>query len=194
MADKNDPIQRFQALLDRAFAAEIPNADAMTLCTVNSDGRPSSRAVLLKGLDETGFVFYTNLNSRKGQQLGGNPAVSLTFYWRQLDRQVHVEGSVTLVSEEEADAYFATRPRKAQLGAWASQQSESMKNRSELLARVAKYEAKFLGRQVSRPPHWSGFRVAPERIEFWEAGAFRLHKRTLFEKTENGWDKSTLFP
>ncbi len=191
---KNDPIARFQRLLDRAISAEIPNANGMTLSTVDSQGRPSSRMVLLKGFDPSGFVFYTNLESRKAVDLQSNPQVSLLFYWRQLDRQVRIEGSVELVSDQEADAYFASRDRMSQVGAWASSQSRPLSNRAELLAQAARFEAKFAGAQVPRPPHWSGFRVNPSCIEFWKAGAFRLHKRTVFDKNTDGWDKSMLYP
>jgi len=150
--------------------------------------------VLLKGFDERGFVFYTNLESRKGRQILASPQVALNVYWRELDVQVGIEGAAELVSDEEADAYFASRPRPSQLGAWASHQSRPLDSRARLLADVARIEVRHLGRQVPRPPHWSGFRVVPERYEFWEGRPFRLHDRTLYERTGDGWRMTTLYP
>ncbi len=189
------PIERFSVLLQQAVDLDIENPGAMALATVDAEGRPATRTVLLKQVDERGFVFYTNLVSRKGDHLKVNPHASLLFYWRELGKQVSVDGPVVPVAEEEADAYFATRPRTAQLGAWASQQSRPLQHRAELLARVARFEAEFLGREVPRPPHWSGFRVVPERIEFWSAGRFRLHKREVYERDgESGWKVTLLNP
>ncbi len=173
MSDQ-DPFSRFRDVFDEAAATGMTDPNAMILSTVASDGRPSSRAVLLKDFDERGFVFYTNLESRKGRDISDRPDVCLIFYWRELNKQVRIEGRAEQVSDEEADAYFATRPRGSQLGAWASRQSRPLKSRAELLAAVAKFEARFLVR-VPRPPHWSGYRVVPEYFEFWVAGAFRLH-------------------
>jgi len=148
----------------------------------------------LKGFDERGFAFYTNLESRKGLELAGNPQVSLNFYWRELGRQVEIRGTAERVSDGEADVYFASRPRGSQLGAWASRQSRPMASRAELMAAVAKIEARYLGRAIPRPSHWSGFRVVPSSFEFWVAGTFRLHKRTLFERSSDGWRSRLLFP
>lgn len=191
---KPDPIARFREVFDRARNGGMPDPDAMVLSTADGEGRPSSRVVLLKDFDERGFVFYTNLESRKGRQLAVNPHVSLNFYWRELDEQVIVQGRAEPVSPEEADAYFATRPRGSQVGAWASRQSRPLPGRGHLLAQVAKVEARYLGRPVPRPPHWSGFRVVPRSIEFWVEGRFRLHDRTLYERTEEGWQATKLYP
>lgn len=190
----NDPIGRFAVLLERATAEGIINANAMVLSTCSAEGRPSSREVLLKQFDESGFVFYTNLESQKAMEIRDNPFVSLLFYWPELGRQVRIEGAASPVTSAEADAYFDTRPRMAKIGAWASKQSRPLKNRARLMARAARFEARFLGRKVPRPPHWSGFRVAPERIEFWTAAPFRLHQRTVFEKSIQGWKVTLLYP
>jgi pyridoxamine 5'-phosphate oxidase len=188
------PLDRFAEVYERAVAAEIKHPNAMAVSTVGEGGQPSARMVLLKDFDERGFTFYTNLESRKGIQLQASPRAALNFYWREIDVQVSIEGPVELVSDEEADAYFATRPRGSQLGAWASQQSRPLSGRVRLLAEVAKVEAKYLGGAVPRPPHWSGFRVVPERYEFWEAQAFRLHDRTLYQRTDAGWVSTRLYP
>jgi pyridoxamine 5'-phosphate oxidase len=175
-------------------AAGLSDPDAMTLSTVAPDGQPSSRQVLLKGLDERGLVFYTNLESRKGRELEGNARVSLLFFWRELDTQVEVQGAAEPVSDAEADAYFASRPRGSQLGAWASAQSRELSGRARLLADVARTEARFLGRAVDRPPWWAGFRVVPRRFEFWHRGLFRLHDRVAYEKEGDGWRSKRLYP
>jgi pyridoxamine 5'-phosphate oxidase len=189
-----DPIARFREVFEQVQETGEPDATAMVVATADAAGRPSSRVVLLKDVDERGFVFYTNLESRKGRQIRANPHVSLTFYWPRLDRQVCVQGVAEPVSDEEADAYFATRSRGSQLGAWASQQSRPLPGRGTLLAEVAKLEARYLGRPVPRPPFWSGFRVVPSAIEFWVEGRFRLHDRTLYERTEEGWRVTRLYP
>jgi pyridoxamine 5'-phosphate oxidase len=189
-----EPFSRFREVLTEAEATGMANPNAMTLSTVDAEGQPSSRTVLLKGFDERGFVFYTNLESRKGREIAGDPRVSLNFYWRQLDKQVVVLGRAERVSGEEADAYFATRPRASQLGAWASQQSRPLPGRTALVAEVAKLEARYLGRSIPRPPHWSGFRVTPHWIEFWVSGAFRLHDRTVYERVEDGWRVTKRYP
>lgn len=168
--------------------------NAMCLATVDLAGRPSTRMVLLKSCDERGFVFYTNLESRKGADLRVNPNVSLTFYWRELNRQVHVRGRIEPVGAAEADEYFATRPRGSQLGAWASRQSRPLPSRTALLAEVARVEMRYLTSSVPRPPFWSGFRVVPAEIEFWVAGPFRLHRRTLFTRAAAGWTVTPLYP
>jgi pyridoxamine 5'-phosphate oxidase len=172
----------------------MDDPNAMLVSSVDADGRPSARTVLLKSFDDQGFVFYTNYESRKGRQILANPNVSLHFFWRELERQVGIEGVAERVTDEEADAYFATRPRGSQLGAWASRQSRPMPSRATLLAEVAKVEARYLGRSVPRPPHWSGFRVVPRRFEFWVAGRFRLHDRTVFEREDGGWRSQKLYP
>lgn len=190
---QDDPIDRFREFFEEAAATGMEDPNAMVVSSVDADGRPSSRVVLLKDFDAEGFVFYTNLESRKGREIRTNPNVSLSFFWRETGKQVVVRGRAALVDDAEADAYFATRPRTSQLGAWASEQSRPLAGRTQLLARVAKYEAKYLG-AVPRPPHWSGFRVVPSYIELWVAGAFRLHDRTLFERTEDGWTSCKLNP
>jgi pyridoxamine 5'-phosphate oxidase len=196
-ADKapvDDPIARFRDLFDRACGTGMVNPNAMVLSTRGAGGGVSSRVVLLKEFDERGFVFYTNLESRKAIDLSADPAVSLNFYWREIGRQVSIEGTVEPVSPEEADAYFATRPRQSQLGAWVSRQSRPLSSRFALLREVVRTEARHLGRSIPRPPHWSGFRVLPSRIEFWVEGPFRLHDRTLFEKADGGWSAIKLYP
>lgn len=193
-ASFSEPFARFREVLSEAEATGMPNPNAMTVSTVDAAGQPSSRLVLLKGFDERGFVFYTNLESRKGQEIAGNRQVSLNFYWRQLDKQVVVLGTAEPVSDEEADAYYATRPRGSQLGAWASRQSRPLPGKAQLVAEVAKLEARYLGRSIPRPPHWSGFRVVPHWIEFWVAGAFRLHDRTVYERVDEGWRVTKRYP
>ena len=189
-----DPIERFRKLFEQAVESGMEDPNAMVVSSVDAQGRPSSRVVLLKEFDALGFVFYTNLESRKGLEIQANPHVCLNFFWRDLDQQVRIRGRAEQVRDEEADAYFASRPRTSQLGAWASQQSRPLASRARLLAQVAKYETRFLTGSVPRPPHWSGFRVVPSAIEFWSAGAFRLHDRTLYEKTAEGWTSSRLYP
>ena len=166
----------------------------MALATSTPTGLPSVRMVLLKNVDERGFVFYTNLESRKSGEIKQNPHVALCFYWMALKRSVRIEGRVEEVSKEEADTYFASRPRDSQLGAWASKQSREMSSKAELVKDVALYAAKFLGRDVPRPPFWSGWRVVPHRIEFWEDGAFRIHERDVFIKEGDNWKRITLYP
>lgn len=189
-----EPFARVREILDEAAATGMQDPNAMVLSTVDAAGQPSSRVVLLKGFDERGFVFYTNLESRKGREIGGNPRVSLDLWWRELGKQVIVLGTAERVSDEEADAYFATRPRNSQLGAWASKQSRPLSGRSQLLAEVAMLEARWLGRPVPRPPHWSGLRVVPSWIEIWISGAFRLHDRTAYERVPEGWRVTKLYP
>ena len=189
-----DPFRAFAEVFEQAKATGIRDPNAMVLSTVDPDGQPSSRVVLLKAFDDRGFVFFTNLESRKGRELAGNPKVSLSFFWRELDRQVVILGTANAVTGEEADEYFASRPRVSQLGAWASRQSRELTSRVELLKEVAKVEAKFLVGKVPRPPHWSGFRVVPHWIEFWAAGKFRLHDRKVFERKEGAWSIRRLNP
>jgi pyridoxamine 5'-phosphate oxidase len=180
MSDEDDPFALFAGWLAEAEKSEPNDANAMTLATVAADGRPSARMVLLKGWDADGFVFYTNLESRKGLELGGNRHVALLFHWKSLLRQVRIEGMAVPVSEAEADAYFASRPRLSRLGAWASDQSRVLPGRATLAGRVAALEVRYAVGEIPRPPHWSGFRVVPEAFEFWRDMPFRLHDRTVF--------------
>lgn len=192
-----DPIAIFNdafARAQRTDRALLPEPSAMSLATVGDDGSPSLRIVLLKGVDENGFVFYTNLESRKGRDLRGQPRAALCFYWSALDLQIRVDGSVTPVTGEEADEYFVSRPRGSQIGAWASRQSSVIDAPGELDARVAKYEKEFEGQDVPRPSFWSGFRVHPVAIEFWRNRANRLHDRTLYTRDGGGWKMETLYP
>lgn len=197
MTDRpDDPLAWFRAWYEEACARIAVNPNAMTLATADAAGRPSARTVLLKGWNERGFVFYTNLESRKGSQLAENPAAALLFYWRALARQIHLEGSVTPVSDREADAYFASRPRESRLAAWASRQSAPMAGgRADFERDFAAAVQRFEGREVPRPPHWSGFRLAPERFEFWEEGPNRMHYRHAFRRGDRGgWEISVLYP
>jgi pyridoxamine 5'-phosphate oxidase len=190
-----DPLIAFQSWLKEAEQLDLPNPNAMTLATVDPDGRPSARVVLLKGIDEHGAVFYTNKNARKGMSLAANPQAALVFFWDELGKQVRIEGAVREVSEEESDAYFASRPRMSQIGAWASKQSEPAKDRTELDSAVEAVEKRFAGQDVPRPPYWGGFRVALERIEFWQGHPFRLHDRVLYIRDADGnWSVQRLYP
>jgi pyridoxamine 5'-phosphate oxidase len=182
------------ALAEKIDRSIVPDPNAMALGTVEEGGQPSVRIVLLKAFDERGFVFYTNYEGRKGRQLLALPKAALCFYWATIDTQVRVEGTVTKVAAEEADAYFATRARLSQIGAWASRQSEPLESAIALDERVRKYEREFEGRDVPRPPFWSGFRVVPDRIEFWKAKPNRLHERHLYARTPHGWKVETLYP
>ncbi len=191
-----DPIARFLSLYAEAERAYPDIFNAMTLSTVSAEGRPSSRVVLLKAADERGFVFYTNLHSRKGRELSENPFAALCFWWPAIEYQVRVEGPSQRVSDEEADAYFATRPRGSQIGAWASLQSEELSSREVLEARVAELERQYEGREVPRPSHWSGLRVVPDRVEFWKNRQSRLHDREIYTRpsAEASWHLSRLYP
>lgn len=192
-----DPIAIFEEAFARAKQVDraiLPDASAMSLATVGEDGSPSLRIVLLKGVDRNGFVFYTNLESRKGRDLRSRPRAALCFYWSALDLQIRVEGSVEDVTTEEADEYFASRARGSQLGAWASRQSSPITEQGELDARVAMYDGEFAGRDVPRPAFWSGFRVEPQTIEFWRNRANRLHERTRYTRQGTGWKVETLYP
>ncbi len=189
-----DPISRFRELFERVLESGLHEPTAMTLATADARGGPSARVVLLKDFDEHGFVFFTNVESRKGRDLAANPRAALCFYWPPLEMQVRVEGAVTAVSGEEADAYFASRARGSQIGAWASRQSRPLPARAELEERVREAEARFEGAAVPRPPFWSGFRVAPERVEFWYGRPSRLHDREVFTSTPDGWREERLYP
>jgi pyridoxamine 5'-phosphate oxidase len=190
-----DPFELFASWFDEAKASEPELAEAMTVATADDSGRPSARIVLLKDFGPDGFVFYTNQRSRKGEELTQNPSAALLFHWKSLRRQVRIEGPVTRVSSEEADAYFATRSRDSQLGAWASDQSSPLSSREHFEKRYEEMREKFAGGEVPRPAHWGGFRVAPERIEFWTDRPHRLHERRVFLAQDGGgWDQGLLYP
>lgn len=189
-----DPISLFGEWYAEAQSSGLKEPTAVALGTADAEGRPSVRMVLLKGADAQGFVFYTNLESRKGRQLQENPNAALCFHWMPLGRQVRVEGGVTAVTDAEADAYFASRGRDSQIGAWASKQSRPLEGRFELERRVAQFALKFGIGKVPRPDFWSGFRLRPERIEFWQEGFARLHDRLVFHRAGEGWTTERLFP
>jgi pyridoxamine 5'-phosphate oxidase len=190
-----DPFVKFQDWLREAWAHEPEDANAMTLATTTPDGVPSARIVLLKGADARGFVFYTNTQSRKGDELTANARAALLFHWKPLGRQVRVEGHVERVADAEADAYYATRARISRLGAWASDQSRRLPERAVLERRLAEYETRYPDDDIPRPPHWSGYRIVPERFEFWQNMPFRLHDRTVYTKgSTGGWTIGKLYP
>jgi pyridoxamine 5'-phosphate oxidase len=194
-----DPFALFSAWFQEATASEPSDPDAMCLATATPGAAPSARMVLLKGLDGPGtpgrgFVFYTNLDSRKGGELAANPQVALLFHWKTLGRQVRIEGRAAAVSDEEADAYYASRARMSRIGAWASRQSRPLASRAELEAAVEAFDGRFPGDDIPRPSHWSGFRVTPARIEFWRDMPFRLHERTVFEADGAGWRSGQIYP
>ncbi len=192
----HEALAQFTELFAEAKQSGDPDATAMSVATADANGRPTVRTVLLKQFDERGFVFFTNFNSRKGRQLKQNPYAALLFMWKQLRNQVQVkiEGAIEPVTTAEADAYFATRPRASQIGAWASLQSEVLPSREVFDQRYAECEAKFADGPVPRPEHWSGFRVVPERIEFWFGAQFRLHDRQVYTHEKGGWQKHLLYP
>jgi pyridoxamine 5'-phosphate oxidase len=189
-----DPMALFAEWLADAVAKEVNDANAMALATVDDDGAPDVRMVLLKDAGPDGFVFYTNLGSAKGRQLAAHPQAGLLFHWKSLRRQVRVRGTVSRVTDAEADAYWATRARPAQLGAWASEQSQPLPDRLAFEKRIAEFGLKFGLGKPPRPPHWSGFRITPQSIEFWRDRAFRLHERLVFHRAEGGWSTSRLYP
>jgi pyridoxamine 5'-phosphate oxidase len=194
MTPWTEPFEKFAAWFEEAKAATLVDPNAMQLATVDAAGRPSVRTVLLKDFDARGFTFYSNHGSRKGRELDAAKVAALNFYWPALGRQVRVEGQVAEVTAQEADAYFATRPRLSQLGAWASLQSEVLASREALEARVEAFEQRFAGQPVPRPPHWGGWRLAPDRLEFWRAHPNRLHWRELYEREGAGWRTCLLYP
>ena len=189
-----DPHALFEEWFTEARLGEPNDAEAMALATTDSDGQPSVRMVLLKGHDDRGFVFYTNSRSRKGEALAANARAALLFHWKSLRRQVRIEGRVERVDDAEADAYFASRSRESQLGAWASDQSQPMPDRASFEGRYQALVGEYVGRDVPRPPHWWGYRVVPARIEFWIDRAHRLHERRLFVRAGDGWAESLLYP
>jgi pyridoxamine 5'-phosphate oxidase len=192
MAD--DPFALFDAWFAEAQASEPNDPNAMALATVDADGRPSVRMVLLKGRGPDGFVFYTNRESRKAGEIAANPNAALLFHWKSLRRQVRIEGPLALATDAESDAYFASRSRDSQLGAWASDQSRPLADRATFEARFAEMQARFDGKDVPRPPHWGGYRLTPDRIEFWQDRAHRLHERRVFDRATDGWTEGLLYP
>lgn len=189
-----DPFIQFTQWWDEAVQSEILEVNAMTLSTIKPDGRPSARIVLLKGFDQQGFVFYTNYESDKGKQLQQNPYASLVFFWKELERQVRIEGCCTRTSEKESSDYFRSRPLGSRLGAWSSPQSRVIPNRELLQQNLEELTARYPGDDIPRPPHWGGFRLVPDRIEFWQGRSNRLHDRILYEKSEASWRISRLAP
>ncbi len=189
-----DPFSLFDQWLNEAKSSEINDHNAMALTTVASDGQPSTRMVLLKGHSEDGFIFYTNLESRKAGEIESTGKVALLFHWKSLRRQIRIEGTISPVDDKVADAYFASRSRNSQLGAWASEQSRPLADRETFEERFNSFEEKYADKEVPRPPHWSGFLVNPKKIEFWMDREFRLHERWLFERDGDAWSRGMLYP
>lgn len=190
----SNPLDQFLNWMQEAITAEVPEPNAMDLCTVSSDGRPSSRIVLLKGIDSRGFLFYTNYKSRKATEIEQGGFACLNFFWQSQSRQVRIEGTLQRVPESESDAYFASRPRESQLGAWVSNQSAVISNRRELEAAYQQLDEKYRGQDVPRPSHWGGYVLQPDRVEFWQGRPNRLHDRFQYLKTESGWQVFRLSP
>ncbi len=192
----NDPFSLFADWFAEAGKSELNDPNAMALATVDSNGLPDLRIVLLKGYDLEGFVFYTNMESAKGQELAENPKAGLNFHWKSLQRQVRLRGPVVPVSQVEADDYYQSRPRASRIGAWASQQSRPLASRAEFEQAIARFDAKFGDGTIPRPPHWTGFRVQPVQIEFWQDRPFRLHDRIVFRRAtlDDAWEKQRLYP
>ena len=189
-----DPVEQFRRWFDEALGADLHEPNAMTVATATPDGRPSARVVLLKGLDERGFVFYTNYEGRKGRELEENPRAALLFYWGELERQVRIEGAVSRVSKDESDAYYASRPRGSRLGALASEQSRVVEGREVLEGRIKRLEQEYEGSDVPRPAFWGGYRVEPEVVEFWQGRENRLHDRIVYRREDGGWKTERLQP
>lgn len=189
-----EPFRLFAEWLDDAVKSEPNDPNGVALATVDEEGMPDVRMVLLKGFDEQGFVFYTNFESAKGREILSSMKAAMCFHWKSLRRQVRVRGPVEIVSDAEADAYYATRPRGSRIGAWASKQSRPLESRFALEKAVAEYTARYAIGEIPRPPYWSGFRIVPQTIEFWHDRPFRLHDRVMFSRTEGGWEKTRLYP
>jgi len=191
---KENPFEQFEIWFEEAVNAQILDPNAMSITTVDSSGQPSTRIVYLRGINDKGFIFYTNYKSDKGQDLENNNKIALNFFFGELERQIRVEGIVAKVSNQESDAYFAKRPRESQIGAWASNQSSTIKNRAELEERVLKFTSKFNNVEIPRPEHWGGYVVTPQKIEFWQGRPNRLHDRIVFEKNEDKWSIKRVSP
>lgn len=189
-----NPIVQFEYWFDEAVGANLPEPHAFMVSTVNTEGKPSARIVLLRNADENGFTFFTNYNSRKGQDIEAKPYASATFFWQQLQRQVRIEGTIEKVSAQESDEYFASRPRESQIGAWASNQSQVLESREALEQRVASLTKEYEGKDIPRPPHWGGYRIKPTQIEFWQGRPSRLHDRFLYILDNNNWTINRLNP
>lgn len=190
----DDPVEQFRRWFEQAVSAQLPEPNAMTLATCTPDGRPSARIVLLKGYNGNGFTFFTSYEGRKAKELDSNPRAALVFYWPELERQIRIEGNIERTSSEESDAYFATRPRNSQLGAWASSQSSVVASREVLERRWAELQARYANQPVPRPPHWGGYRLIPTVFEFWQGRPSRLHDRLRYRRSPTGWVRERLSP